>query len=77
MDQVLSFFSNLQLWFQGKLDPNLFHSFLLKDAHSLSHILKAPSVEVNEDTQYLQTVTHLQRIITVFLKYHEFSLLIF
>lgn len=77
MDQALIFFSDLQLWFQSKLDPNLLPSFLLKDAHSLSQILKAPSVEVNEDTQYLQTVTHLQRIITVFLKDHGFSLLIF
>lgn len=51
-DQALIFFSDLQLWFQSKLDPNLLPSFLLKDAHSLSQILKAPSVEMNEDTQY-------------------------
>lgn len=64
-----------QLWFQGKLDPEIYLLvFCLKMPCSLSQILKAPSVEVNEDTQYLQTVTHLQRIITVFLKYHEFSL---
>lgn len=41
-----------------------------EDEYPLSQILKAPSMEVNEDTQYLQIITRLQRI-TIFLKHHE------